>query len=277
MKYDNINYITSEPLIAEVKQELKSYFEAGAVSEVLIPSFIDQALRKLKVLVLRPEEAVIRFENYKSELPSDFYLLDYALSYSSDIYWDTASGSMIGSWYKSIQTDGCVTDASSIEMYEAITIPLPGFRITLQRPKWIRVYAESTSLCVEGCENLKVSSTDIIKINQHKKASATFQEGCVYIKYFSRPFDEDGIPMIPEVLEVEEYIKAYLKYKFFEQMWHSVMDESTKQVTEKLMYYKREQLEKLQAAYNYLMTKSKQQIADSIVRTRNRFNKFHIR
>jgi len=277
MKYDNINYITSEPIIAEVKQELKSYFEAGAVSEVLIPSFIDQALRKLKVLVLRPEEAVIRFENYKSELPSDFYLLDYALSYSSDIYWDTASGSMIGSWYKSIQTEGCVTDASSIEMYEAITIPLPGFRITLQRPKWIRVYAESTSLCVEGCENLKVSSTDIIKINQHKKASATFQEGCVYIKYFSRPFDEDGIPMIPEVLEVEEYIKAYLKYKFFEQMWHSVMDESTKQVTEKLMYYKREQLEKLQAAYNYLMTKSKQQIADSIVRTRNRFSKFHIR
>jgi hypothetical protein len=55
------------------------------------------------------------------------------------------------------------------------------------------------------------------------------------------------------------------------------MDESTKQVTEKLMYYKREQLEKLQAAYNYLMTKSKQQIADSIVRTRNRFSKFHIR
>ena len=60
-------------------------------------------------------------------------------------------------------------------------------------------------------------------------------------------------------------------------MWHSVMDESTKQVTDKLTYYKREQLEKLQAAFNYLMTKSKQQIADSIVRTRNRFSKFHIR
>ena len=71
--------------------------------------------------------------------------------------------------------------------------------------------------------------------------------------------------------------KSYLKYKFFEQMWHSVMDESTKQVTDKLTYYKREQLEKLQAAYNYLMTKTKQQMADSIVRTRNRFSKFHIR
>ena len=59
-------------------------------------------------------------------------------------------------------------------------------------------------------------------------------------------------------------------------MWHSVMDESSKQVETKLQYYKREQLEKLQAAYNILMSKTKQQMADSIVRTRNRFSKFHI-
>ena len=277
MKYANVNYITSEPLIAEVKQELKTYFEAGAISEVLIPSFIDQALRKLKVLALRPEEAVIRFEDYKSEFPPDFYLLDYALSYSTNIYWDTAVGSVVGSWYKSIQSDGCVTGPSSIEMYEAITIPMPGYRITMERPKWIRVYAGSTSLCVEGCENLKVTSTDIITINPHKKASASFREGCVYVRYFSRPADDDGIPMIPEILEVEEYVKSYLKFKFFEQLWHSVIDESSKQVTDKLMYYKKDQLEKLQAAFNYLMTKSKQEIADSIVRTRNRFSKFHIR
>ena len=138
------------------------------------------------------------------------------------------------------------------------------------------LFRSSSSLCVDGCENLRASSTDIIKINQHKKASATFQEGCVFIKYFSRPVDDYGIPMIPEVLEVEEYIKSYLKYKFFEQMWHSVMDESTKQVTDKLTYYKREQLEKLQAAYNYLMTKSKQQIADSIVRSRNQIGRAHV-
>ena len=83
--------------------------------------------------------------------------------------------------------------------------------------------------------------------------------------------------MVPEVLEVEEYIKSYLKYKFFEMMWHSVMDESTRQITEKLQYYKNEQYAKLQAALNFLMTKTRQQIADSIVRTRNRFSKFHIK
>jgi hypothetical protein len=276
MKYDNIEYITSEPLIAEVKQELKTYFEAGAVSEVLIPSFIDQALRKLKVLALRPEEAVIRFENYKSEMPYDFYLLDYAIMYSSEVFWNNGVTSMQGYWYKSVQGDPCVT-SNNMEIYETLSIPTPGFRISMKEPKWIRVYTDSTSLCTENCPNLKSSSTDIIKINQHKKVSASFQEGCVYVKYFSRPVDDYGIPMIPEVEEVEEYIKSYLKYKFFEQMWHSVMDESSKQVGEKLMYYKREQLEKLQAAFNYLMTKSKQQMADAIVRTRKRFVKFHIK
>ena len=58
MKYDNVPFISSEPLIAEVKQELKSYFEAGAISEVLIPTFVDQALRKLRVMVLEPQELV---------------------------------------------------------------------------------------------------------------------------------------------------------------------------------------------------------------------------
>lgn len=276
MKYDNIQYITSEPLIAEVKQELKTYFEAGAISEVLIPSFIDQALRKLKVLVLRPEEAIIRFENYKSELPYDFHLLDYALSYETNITWETGVQTYSGYWYKNIES-GCDGCGDKIETFEQLSVAGPGYRISMKVPKWIRVYFDSTSLCVDGCDNLKVASTDIIKINQHKKVSANFEEGCVYVRYFSRPVDDYGIPMIPEILEVEEYVKSYLKYKFFEQMWHSVMDESTKQVTDKLTYYKREQLEKLQAAYNYLMTKSKQQIADSIVRTRNRFSKFHIR
>jgi hypothetical protein len=36
MFYENLNYINAESLIAEVKQELKSYFESGAISEILI-------------------------------------------------------------------------------------------------------------------------------------------------------------------------------------------------------------------------------------------------
>ena len=277
MKYDNVPFISSEPLIAEVKQELKSYFEAGAISEVLIPTFVDQALRKLKVMVLEPEELVLRFENYKSELPCDFALLDYAIHYDSDVFWSQGVNSAKGSWYKSIQcTNGCTDCGLKEEMYEIVTVPTPGFKITMKNPTWIRVYHGSKTMCTEGCENLNVSSDNVIQIHPNKTVTSTFESGCVYFRYFSRPMDDDNLPMVPEILEVEEYIKSYLKFKFFEQLWHSVVDESQRQVEAKFQYYRQDQLNKLQAANGYLLTYSKQQMADNVAKIRTQFHKFHI-
>jgi hypothetical protein len=109
MHYSHINYISAETLVAEVKQELKSYFESGAISEVLIPTFIDQALRKLKVLAMQPKDAVLHFVNYKSELPCDFGLLDYALMYDNQIEWNSGVTSLKGYWYQSIEQLDCVS------------------------------------------------------------------------------------------------------------------------------------------------------------------------
>jgi len=277
MKYANTPFISSEPLIAEVKQELKTYFEAGAISEVLIPTFIDQALRKLKVMVLEPEELVLNFTNYKSELPCDFALLDYAIHYDSETFWGQGVNSVKGTWYKSIQcTNGCTDCGLKEEIYETVSVPTPGFKITMKHPTWIRVYHGSKAMCTEGCENLNVSSENIIQIHPNKTVTSTFESGCVYIRYYSRPMDDDNLPMVPEILEVEEYIKSYLKFKFFEQLWHSVVDESQRQVEAKFQYYRQDQLAKLQAAFSYLLTYTKQQMADNVAKTRTRFNRFHI-
>lgn len=276
MKYEEVNFISSEALIAEVKQELKSYFEAGAISEVLIPSFIDQALRKLRVMVLKPEEAVLRFTNYKSELPPDFALLDRAVYYDSDIMWSQGVTSMKGSWFKYIETSDCDSTPHREEVYEIMSVPTPGFKITMRKPTFIRVYHGSKNLCTENCSNLSVQSNNVIQINANKQVSASFEEGCIYVRYFSRPMDDDGIPMVPEVIEVEEYVKAYLKFKFFEMLWHSILDESQKQVEAKLTYYKRDQLAKFEAAQSSLLTKNKQQLADAVAKTRTRFVKYHI-
>jgi hypothetical protein len=277
MKYENINFITSEPLIAEVKQELKSYFESGAISEVLIPTFIDQALRKLKVMVLTPEDLVVHFVNYKAELPCDFALLDRASLYDSNIEFNSGITTLKGYWYKSIEcTSGCDNCDPKDETFEQLWVPAPGFKITMKNPKPVRIYHGSKQLCTEGCENLYSPAPDIVQIHNNRTMSASFEEGCMYVRYFSRPMDEFEIPKVPEVFEVEEYIKAYLKFKFFETLWHSQLDESSVQVERKFQYYKQDQLGKLQAAFSYLLTKSKQQSADSVVKGRNKFIKYHI-
>lgn len=277
MQYLHTNFISSEPIITEVKQELKTYFEAGAVSEILIPTFIDQALRKLRVLVYKPEEAVVSFTNFKSELPYDFALLDYALVYNSEVLWSPGVNSMTGYWYKGIDCSSCNNCGEKDEIYETISVPGPGFKIVMKEPKWIRVYHGSKALCTENCENLKAQSEDIIQIHNNKHLSSNFESGCVYIRYYARPMDDDGIPMIPEIYEVEEYIKAYLKFKIFELLWHSVVDESQRQVEAKFNYYRNDQLAKLQAALGYILTPTKQQMADNVVKMKNRFNKFHIK
>ena len=277
MHYEHINYISSDSIVAEVKQELKSYFEAGAISEVLIPTYIDQALKKLRVFALKPEEAVLHFTNYKSELPCDFVLLDRAMMYDYEFQLSAGVNSMQGYWYKSLECTNCNDCEPKQESYETITVPGPGFKLTMKQPEWIRVYHASKQYCTEGCENLSVSSSDVLQIFNNSKISSTFEDGCVYIKYFSRPVDDDGLPLIPEILEVEEYIKSYLKFKFFENLWHSIMDESVNQIVSKFQYYKNDQLSKLQAALGYLMTYTKQQMADNVVRQKKQFFKYHIR
>lgn len=278
MRYDHIEFISSESLIAEVKQELKSYFEAGAISEILIPTFIDQALRKLKVMVLRPEDIVVHFSNYKSELPCDFALLDRAAIYESDIQFSSGINTLKGQYYLSsdcsFEGECC---SNKTEYFEQIWVSTPGFKIVMKQPKPIRVYHGSKSLCTEECPNLTATSPDIIQIYENRKLSASFEEGCVHFRYYARPMDDDGIPLVPEILEVEEYIKSYLKFKFFEMLWHSQIDESVNQIERKFQYYKQDQLAKLQAAFSFLLTKNKQQIADSIVKGRVKFSKYHIK
>lgn len=277
MKYENINFISTEPLIAEVKQELKSYFESGAISEILIPTFIDQALRKLKVMVLRPEDIICHFVNYKSELPCDFALLDRATIYQSDIQYYSGITSLKGQYYLSTSCEfgePCCNDKT--EYFEQIWVSTPGYKIIMRQPRWVRVYHGSKSLCTEDCPNLNAPGPDIIQIYENRKLSASFEEGCVHFRYFARPMDDDGIPLVPEILEVEEYIKSYLKFKFFEMLWHSQIDESVNQIERKFQYYKQDQLAKLQAAFSYLLTKTKQQIADSVVKGRVKFSKYHI-
>ena len=277
MHYQNVNYISAESLIAEVKQELKTYFEAGAITEILIPTFIDQALRKLKVLALKPEEAVLHFVNYKSELPCDFVYLDRAMMYDHEVEWSAGVNSMQGYWYKSIDCVDCSSCNTKEEVYETITVPGVGFKIKMKQPKWIRVYHASKQYCTEGCDNLSVSSSNVLQIFDNSKVSATFETGCVYIRYFSRPMDDDGIPLIPEILEVEEYIKSYLKFKFFEILWHSIMDESANQIVSKFQYYKNDSLSKLQAAFSYLMSYTRQQMADNVVKQKQKFFRYHIK
>lgn len=280
--YREYPYISIDPLLAEVKEEMKSYFESGAVTEIMIPTYVDQCLRKLKTVALKPEQAVLFIENYKGTLPPDFHLLNYAISYEmrADRHHNIGMSlpSTVGYYSKDIQCENCEGCDQSYQVFEKITCQRnQEIKYTMTRPVWIRVYYGSRDLCIPGCKNLSTRSDDIITIHEKKTVTATFEKASVYISYFSRPTDEvSGLPMVPEVLEVEEYVKSHIKFKLFEQLWNSVVDETFNQVQTKMQYYKQDSLNKLQAAIAVLRQKTRQQVNDDIVRQRTRFIKYNI-
>jgi hypothetical protein len=287
MLYKEYPYTSIDTLLAEVKEEMKSYFEAGAVTEMMVPTYVEQCLRKLKTAALKPEEAILFIEDYKGTLPPDFHLLNYAISYDrrADRNLNIGPGipSTVGYYSKDISCEGgdCALPGacdSRYQVFEKITCQTnQNVRYVMTRPQWIRVYYGSRDLCITGCRNLSVRADDIIVIHEHKGVTATFEKGCIYIGYFSKPVDEQtGLPLIPEVLEVEEYVKSHLKFKLFEQLWNSVVDETFNQIQSKLQYYKQDSLSKLQAAIGVLRQRTRQQVNDDIVRQRNRFSKYNI-
>lgn len=283
MNYKNYNYISSEVLVAEIKEELKSYFDAGAINTIMIPTYVNQALRKLKFIPLKPENTVLFFENFVSRLPEDFISLEYALTYDTSTNISTSIQTTEGFFSSSIECSGHCDDACfsncnpKYEIFEKITLPMQATktRIHLIRPRWVRVYYGSAPFCNSDCPNLTALSDDVITIGENGKVSATFEKGCVYMRYQSKPVDENFVPLIPEQIEIEEYIKAHIKYKFFEQLMNSVVDETFNQVKYKFEFYKQDSLNKLQAAWS-LLQPTKQQQKDNVVRQRGRYKKYYI-
>ena len=45
--YYKYNFVSPEPIFAEVKEELRSYFDTGMVDDILFPKYVEDCLKRL--------------------------------------------------------------------------------------------------------------------------------------------------------------------------------------------------------------------------------------
>ena len=62
--YYKYNFISPEPIYATVKEELKSYFDTGAVDDLLFPTYLDKCLKKLGRATYVISEQVLFIEDF---------------------------------------------------------------------------------------------------------------------------------------------------------------------------------------------------------------------
>ena len=69
------NFVSSNPLIARIKEELRSYFDTNMVDDTLFPKYIDYCLSKLGKSTYQINQTLLNVKEFKATLPEDLRLL----------------------------------------------------------------------------------------------------------------------------------------------------------------------------------------------------------
>lgn len=284
MNYYNYTFVSPEPFYAQVKEELKSYFDTGAVDDLLFPRWTEQCLKRLGKGSFPIQPTLLFIQDFEAKLPPDFHSVREAWGCTIS---QGATWRLPGAYYRKITTrasddytpiDNCgpcnpcpvLIDVVYKTTTDAI---IPGIRTThLLEPGNI----SAQQSCAGDCFNIGVSSPDKFDIRGQKFVTS-FREGDVYMAYYSLETDEEGNQLIPDNFRYQEYIMKYLKYKIFEQLWNQVTDETFNQIERKYIESKQQSDEALAEAQIETKKQTVNQKKDAIIRQKNRLRKYNIK
>jgi len=268
--YYKYNFVSPEPIYSIVKEELKSYFDTGAVDDLMFPTYLDKCLQKMGRSSYVIAEQTLDISGYEARLPDNFFAvreawmcteipqLPYQTAnsfYSQAASQTTIQVSPIISGTVPCTNPQCTTGCPTCmpDLIQAV------YKTNQQVARAIRkeyLLKPGNISCQGKCD---VSYTDawqfytnLPPVHEFTPGSAgydsfdirdnkfvtNFQCGVVHIIFYATDYDAVGNQLIPDNYRVREYIEAFLKYKVFETLSNQINDETFNQIQAKLAYYK---------------------------------------
>lgn len=272
------DFVSSEEIISQVKEELRSYFQTGVIDDVLFPRYISSCLKKMGDAVFKKEKNIFYVENYSFNLPENFKNeRDLILVTPQNATYKIPSGSLFEQKTYSITpidnkdigcgNSLCIPKEINVT-YKTDTSVTQSF-ICRERLHSGEVYTNSMMAGMIDNNNLNNSMYTYKKIDN--KILLYFQTAYVYMLYYAIDYDINGFLMIPDNERIIQYISSYLKYKCFETIYNNVTDETYKQVESKFIFYRGEMYDNKAIAETEIRLQSRKKIVNSINRTRRRF------
>lgn len=269
--YYKYNFTTPEIVYSTVKEELKSYFDTGAIDDLLFPTYADKCLRKLGRSSYVISEQILYIEGFEARLPDNFFAMREAWMcaeipqnpYQSpnSFYSQAASQTTIqvspviygGQACTNLEcTTGCPecmpdliqavykTNNEITRSFTQSYLLKPG-NISARRNCSLDYNNNPQAYGYNGVANNSSSpgssAADSFDIRDNKFVT-NFQRGVVQIIFYANEYDTAGNQMIPDNYRIREYIEAFIKYKMFETLSNQVNDETFQQIQQKLVYYK---------------------------------------
>jgi hypothetical protein len=268
--YYKYAFVSPEPVYSTVKEELKSYFDTGAVDDLLFPTYLDKALKKLGRTTYVITDEILFVQDFEARLPDNFYAVreawmttevaNYPYQSANSFYSQAASETTI---QVSPVTSGGVP-CTNLECTTGCPACMP---VLIQA-----VYKTNNSVArgfthnyllkpgnISARKNCGVDYTNNwdfqaqpIPVNNFTPGSASidsfdirdnkfvtnFRNGVVHLIFYATEYDEIGNQLIPDNYRIREYVEAFLKFKVFETLTNQTNDETFNQLQQKLMYHK---------------------------------------
>ncbi len=253
--YYKYNFTSPEIVYSTVKEELKSYFDTGAVDDLLFPTYLDKCLRKLGRTTYVIAEQVLHIEDFEARLPDNFFAVreawlctdvaGYPYQSANSFYSQAADQTTIqvspvtvgGQLCTYCNQSGCAGDCMP-ELIQSVYKTNNELNRTFRKEYLLKPGNISVrGNCTLDCANLGSSSADSFDIRDNKFVT-NFRNGTVYLIFYATEYDDLGNQMIPDNYRIREYIEAFIKYKVFETLTNQITDETFQQLQSKLAYYK---------------------------------------
>lgn len=256
--YYKYNFVSPEPQYAVVREELKSYFDSGAVDDIMFPTYLNKCLDKLGKATYAIREVILHIEDFQARLPDNFYAVREAwlctsinghpYQFPSSFYSQAASTSTIqvspvtsggkACTNLNCSNPGCDGSECMPVLIQAVYKTNNEVNLTYQRQYLLKPGNISVKEhCSLDCANFGASGPDSFDIRDNK-FTVNFRTGVVHLVFYATDYDNGGNQLIPDNYRVKEYLEAFLKYKVFETLSNQINDETFNQISQKLGYYK---------------------------------------
>ena len=267
--YYKYNFRSPEPLYATVKEELKSYFDTGAVDDLLFPTYLDKCLRKLGKSSYSITETVLVIEDFEARLPDNFHavreawmctVINQAPYQSANSFYSQAiSQTTIQISPLTIQGNSCNNPSCKEPLCEGSCMPeiiqavyKTNNEVALSYQKQYLLKPGNISVnknCDVSYTNIwnqvtssnsftpGASTYDSFDIRDNKFVT-NFRNAIVHLVFYAEDYDNLGNQLVPDNFRITEYIEAFVKYKVFETLVNQTTDETFNQLQQKMVYYK---------------------------------------
>lgn len=219
-----------DELVDRVEKFLDSYSAAGMLDRGDFYRWIKEILTKLNVPAYSPVHRVENIEDGKLAIPDDVYQIWALYKYKSipktkklnEIYPPEAETETISKYECYNECHDPCTVRHIEHKYNTMII-----KHYLDNSWWESSYQEGSLLQLKPYK-LEICDKDSVSLKVKSGLQVTtdnnyfyfnFDEGAIYLQYYKLMLDEDGLPMIPDVTQIEQAIEYYIMYKSLQKIY----------------------------------------------------------